>query len=194
LDDVVQDEINQLQTGILQDISHEILNQNNTITFGGERAHQIQYITDIMGLNTFNVDTMAIHNGKLYNIHFNTGELMVPETLPDMNTVVKTFRFMNGSIDSNSNSTEQILPNNTQTFSSTENTTIPQSISQINQTSVYSGNDVKNESLTSAPSNSDRINDYTNSQREDNYNDSSRDLMDDVEETMRSSGIDFGFD
>jgi hypothetical protein len=146
-DDVVQDEINMLETGILQDVSHEILNQNNTITLGGERAHQIQYITDIMGLNTFNVDTVAIHNDKKYKIHFNTGELMVPETLPAMNTIVNSFKFVNSSSIVNSTQPEeskQNIPqssinNSGQTFPSTSLTsnnmdfTSPGPVAQIQQ-------------------------------------------------------------
>lgn len=95
LSQVVDNRINRLETGLSDLIYYDLLNQNSTMTLGGEPAYQIQYITTLVPVNYFNVDTIAIHDGKLFDIYFNTGELMASQTLPDLNAILKSFQFIN---------------------------------------------------------------------------------------------------
>jgi hypothetical protein len=39
------------------------------------------------------METIVIHEGKQYQLHFTTPELKVPETLPVVQQIIKSFMF-----------------------------------------------------------------------------------------------------
>ena len=57
----------------------------------GLPAKELIYL--IHGLGTFDMETIVIHEGKQYQLHFTTPELKVPETLPVVQQIIKNFMF-----------------------------------------------------------------------------------------------------
>ncbi len=57
----------------------------------GLPAKELTYL--IHGLGTFDMETIVIHEGKQYQLHFTTPELKVPETLPVVQQIINSFMF-----------------------------------------------------------------------------------------------------
>lgn len=92
LDKIVEAEIAFLQdpSSFYGDLNVEILNNTST-TVDGLPAKELTYL--IHGLGTFDMETIVIHEGKQYQLHFTTPELKVPETLPVVQQIIKSFQF-----------------------------------------------------------------------------------------------------
>lgn len=92
LDDIVAKEITFLQdpSSFYGDLNVQIL-KNNSTTVDGLPAKEITYI--IHGLGTFDMETIVIHEGKQYQLHFTTPISNVSETLPIVQQMIKTFTF-----------------------------------------------------------------------------------------------------
>lgn len=92
LDKIVEEEIAFLQdpASFYGDLNVEILNNNATMV-DGLPAKEITYL--IHGLGTFDMETIVIHENKQYQLHFTTPESKVPETLPAVQQIIKSFMF-----------------------------------------------------------------------------------------------------
>jgi hypothetical protein len=92
LDEIVAKEIAFLQdpTSFYGDLNVEILNNNST-TVDGLPAKELTYL--IHGLGTFDKETIVIHEGKQYQLHFTTPVSSVSETLPVVQQIIKSFIF-----------------------------------------------------------------------------------------------------
>jgi hypothetical protein len=92
LDEIVAKEIEFLKDpeSFYGDLNVQILNNNET-TVDDLPAKELTYL--IHGLGTFDMETIVIHEGKQYQLHFTTPVSNVSETLPEVRQIIKSFAF-----------------------------------------------------------------------------------------------------
>ena len=67
--------------------------RDNQTTIGGNPAWKIESMTFFLGeRQMYNVDILAMKDGHLYTLEFNTEPLEVPETLPMGQKMINSFR------------------------------------------------------------------------------------------------------
>lgn len=92
LEKIVAEEIAFLQdpASFYGDLNVEIL-KNDSTTVDSLAAKELTYF--IHGLGTFDMETFVIHENKQYQLHFTTPKSKVPETLPVVQQIIKSFMF-----------------------------------------------------------------------------------------------------
>jgi PsbP-like protein len=92
LDEIVAKEIAFLQdpASFYGDLNVQILNNTATVV-DGLPAKELTYV--IHDLGTFDMETIVIHEGKQYQLHFTTPVSNVSETLPVVKQIIESFMF-----------------------------------------------------------------------------------------------------
>ncbi|GKS62288.1 hypothetical protein YTPLAS21_17460 [Candidatus Nitrosocosmicus sp.] len=82
-----------LDNNLSQLIPTKVITKNSTITLDNQSAFQIRY--EPLGCFCQEVNTVTIHNGKLFDIFLHAGEFMVARALVGLENITSSIRFLN---------------------------------------------------------------------------------------------------
>ncbi len=83
----------EIENNLSKGFSLNVINKNSTSTLDGQPAFQI--IFEPLGCFCLEGNTITVHNGKLYDIHFHAGVFMTDKALQDLNNLTSSFHFLN---------------------------------------------------------------------------------------------------